>query len=128
MKFNVLNLLGNGQDTYKVRAIHPPLDYTSKCQPMNVCLNRPLKAMLRKCWVNYTSNAIKKFPSSTEDPNFKIPTPTRQEMIDWVDTAYQYLSSNPTLIQNLLEVCGITSSDPKKSETSNFINDAWKRH
>ena len=83
---------------------------------MDVCLNRPFKAVLRICWVNYISDGIEKFPSSTEDPNFKIPTPTRQEMIDWVNTAYQNLSSNPTLIQNSFEVCGITSSDPRNNE------------
>ena len=87
---------------------------------MDVCLNRPFKAVLRKCWVNYISDTIEKFPSSTEDPNFKIPSPTRQDMIDWVDTAYQNLSSNPTLIQNSFEVCGIMSSDPKKVRNNEF--------
>ena len=30
-----------------------PAGCTSKCQPMDVCLNKPFKAILRKCWVNY---------------------------------------------------------------------------
>ena len=32
-----------------------PAGCTSKCQPMDVCLNKPLKAILRKYWVNYIS-------------------------------------------------------------------------
>ena len=31
---------------------------TSKCQPMDVCINKAFKAILRKCWVNYISKII----------------------------------------------------------------------
>ena len=37
-----------------------PAGCTSKCQPMDVCLNRPFKAVLRKCWVDYISDTIEK--------------------------------------------------------------------
>ena len=35
-----------------------PRDCTSKCQLMDVCINKPLKAILRKCWVEYMSEMI----------------------------------------------------------------------
>lgn len=104
-----------------------PAGCTSKCQPMDVCLNRPFKAVLRKCWVKYISDTIEEFPSSTEDPNFKIPSPTRQDMVDWVDTAFQSLASNPTLIRNSFHVCGITSSDPKKVRNNEFYQQCMEQ-
>ena len=80
---------------------------TSKCQPMDVCLNKPFKAILRKCWVNYISNA-------SQDPSFKIPTPTRQQMVDWVKKAFDYLTRNQEMVKHSFEVCGITVSDNEK--------------
>ena len=32
-----------------------PPGCTSKCQPMDVCLDKPFKTILRKCWVEYVS-------------------------------------------------------------------------
>ena len=58
-----------------------PPECTSKCQPMDVCINKPLKAILRKCWVNYISKLIEKMPATTPD-DFKLPPPSRQDMVD----------------------------------------------
>ena len=77
--------------------------------------------------MKYISDTIEEFPSSTEDPNFKIPSPTRQDMVDWVDTAFQSLASNPTLIRNSFHVCGITSSDPKKVRNNEFYQQCMKQ-
>ena len=32
-----------------------PPGCTSKCQPMDVCIDKPFKTILRKCWVEYVS-------------------------------------------------------------------------
>ena len=53
-----------------------PAGCTSKCQPMDVCLNKPFKAILRKCWVSYISSVVETFPDASLEPSFKIPTPT----------------------------------------------------
>ena len=95
-----------------------PAGCTSKCQPMDVCLNRPFKAVLRKCWVEYISNTIEEFDSV--DPDFKIPSPTRQNMVDWVKTAYDRLAENTNIVRNSFEVCGITASHPNKVRNSDF--------
>ena len=56
--------------------------YTSKCQPIDVCMNKPFKAILHKCWVNYISKIIEQMPATTPD-DFKHPPPSRQDMIGW---------------------------------------------
>ena len=53
-----------------------PAGCISKCQSMDVCLNKPFKAILRKCWVNYISSVVEAFPDASQDASFKIPTPT----------------------------------------------------
>ena len=63
-------------------ALSIPAGCTSKCQPMDVCLNKPFKAILRKCWVNYISSVVETSPDASQDPSFKILTPTRQQMVD----------------------------------------------
>ena len=52
----------------------------SKCHPMDVCINKPFKAILRKCWVTYISKIIEQMPATTPD-DFKLPPPSRQDMV-----------------------------------------------
>ena len=42
-----------------------PPGYTSKCQPMNVCINKQFKAIPCICWVNYISKIIEQMPATT---------------------------------------------------------------
>ena len=58
-----------------------PADCTSKCQPTDVSLKKPLKAVLR-CLVTYVESVIEGFPDANSDTSFKLPVPTRQHMID----------------------------------------------
>ena len=69
-----------------------PAGCTSKCQPMDVCLIKPFKVILQKCWVNYISSVVETFPDTSQGPSFKIPTPARQQMVDWVKEAFNYLT------------------------------------
>ena len=39
----------------------------SKCQSMDVCINKPFKAILRKCWVTYISKIIEQIPATTPE-------------------------------------------------------------
>ena len=42
-----------------------PAGCTSKYQPIDVCLNKPFKAILRKCWLNYISSVVETFPDAS---------------------------------------------------------------
>ena len=75
----------------KTNTLAIPAGCTSKCQPMDVCLNKPFKVILQKCWVNYISGVVETFPNTSQDPSFKIPTPAWQQMVDCVKEALNYL-------------------------------------
>ena len=59
-----------------------PAGCTSKCQPMDACLNKSFKAILRKCWVKYVSNVVESFPEANSNSSFKLPVLTCHHMID----------------------------------------------
>ena len=110
----------------KTNTLAIPAGCTSKCQPMDVCLNKPFKAILRKCWVNYISSVVETFPDASQDPSFKIPTPTRQQMVDWVKEAFDYLTRNQEMVKHSFEVCGITVSDTEKVRNADFYEQCMK--
>ena len=52
-------------------------------------------------------------PATTHD-DFKLPPPSRQDMVDWVEEAYKLISSDKDMLMCPFYVCGITTSDPAK--------------
>ena len=60
---------------------------------MDVCLNNPFKAVLRKCWVKYVASVVESFPDENST-NSKISIPTHQQMIDWVKEGNDYLAQD----------------------------------
>ena len=96
-----------------------PPGCTSKCQPMDVCINKPFKAILRKCWVTYISKIIEQMPATTPD-DFKLPPPSRQDMVHRVAEAYRLTSSDKDMVKCSFDVCGITTSDPAKARSGSF--------
>ena len=87
-----------------------PPGCTSKCQPMDVCINKTVKAILRQCWVNYISKIIEQIQATTPD-DFKLPLPSRQDIVDWVVEAYKLITSDEDIVMRSFDVCRITTSD-----------------
>ena len=98
-----------------------PPGCTSKCQPMDACINKPFKAILRKCLVTYISKIIEEMPATTSD-DFKLPPPSRQDMVDWFEAAYRLISSDKDMVKCSFDVCGITTSDPAKVRSGSFYD------
>ena len=82
----------------------------SKCQPMDVCINKPFKTILRK---------IEQMPATTPN-DFQLPPPSRQDMVDWVEEAYKLISSDKDTVMHSFDVCGVTTSDPVKVRSGSF--------
>ena len=58
-------------------------------------------------------------PATTPD-NFKLPRPSRQDMVDWVEEAYKLISSEKNIVMCSFDVSGITTSDPAKVRSRSF--------
>ena len=58
---------------------------TSKLQPLDVSINKPFKQILKGCWTNFIH---------TE----KIKTASKQQVLDWVVTAWQNMKDRRELI------------------------------
>ena len=102
-----------------------PPGCTSKCQPMDVCINKPLNAILHKCWVTYISKIIEQIPATTPD-DFKLPPPSRQDMVDWVEEEYRLISSDKDMGKRSFDVCGIATSDPAKVRNGSFYDNCMR--
>ena len=62
-----------------------PPGCTSKCQPLNVCIYKHFKSVLRNCWEDYVEDIVTNL--SEEEQNIeklKLPSPSRQAIVNWV--------------------------------------------
>ena len=84
-----------------------PPDCTSKCQPMDVYINKLFMAILRKCLVEHVSEVINK-------EYVQLRPPSRQDMVDWVEKAFNYISNNTQMVSRSLDIWDITAIDSSK--------------
>ena len=85
-------------------SIIPP-GCTSKVQPVDVSLNKPFKAILKHKWEEYMQDMAEK-----EGAHQKVPTPTKQSVVEWVIEANDYLASNAAMVSKSFKVCGISNA------------------
>ena len=64
-------------------------------------------------------------PAITPD-NFKLPSPSQQEMVDWVKEAYKLVSSDKDMVMRSFDVCVITTSDPTKVRSGSFYEKSMR--
>ena len=72
------------------------------------------------------SSLVETFADASQDPSFKIPTPTRQQMVDWVKKAFDYLTRNEEMVKHSFEICGMTVSDTEKVRNADFCKRCMK--
>ena len=53
--------------------------------------------------------------------SFKLPPPSRQNIVNWIAEGINYLKNHPDLIENLFGICGITTNDPGKVRNYEFL-------
>ena len=78
---------------------------TSKLQPLDVCLDKPFK-VCRKFFSDYCCTQL----STSENPNNRLKTASKPEVLHWVVAAQSHLSSKPEIIAKSFQVTGILPS------------------
>ena len=100
--------------------VHPGC--TLKCQPLDVCRNKPLKGVLRNCWEDYVAYIVTNLSKEEQNSGkFKLPSPSRQAIINWVVEDFSYLQSHPEMIEKSFSVCGITTHNLQKVRNDEFL-------
>ena len=69
-----------------------PPGCTSKCQPLDVCINKPFKGVLHNCWEDYVADIVTNLSEEEQNSEkFKLPSPSRQAIVYWVAESFFYL-------------------------------------
>ena len=77
-----------------------PPGCTSKCQPLDVCINKPFKGVLRNCWQDYVADIVTNLSGEEQNSEkFKLPSLSRQAIVNWVAEGFSYLQSHPEMIK-----------------------------
>ena len=96
---------------------------TLKCQPLDVSINKPFKAVLRNCWEDYVTNFVTNLSEEEQqNEDFRLASPSRQDIINWVAEGFEFLKTRTKMIQKSFLVCGITTTDPDKIWTDLLKN------
>ena len=94
----------------------PPGCY-SKCQSLDVCISKPFKGVLRNCWEDYGAYIVTNLSEEEQNSEkFKLPSPSRQAIVNWVAEGFSYIQSHPEMIEKYFSLCGITTHNPSESE------------
>ena len=101
-----------------------PAGCISKCQSVDVSLDKQFKAVLIRSWVKYASSVVEGFTDANNDTSFKLPVPTRQHMIDWVKEGFDYLVQD----QEMVKFAALAHRIQIKCGIVPFSNSVWERH
>ncbi len=83
---------------------------TSKVQPLDVCLNKPFKGVLRQRWIQYIDAQVASASASPEAPPNKLKTAPKETICDWIKDGLDYLKDHNDNVKKSFLVCGITNS------------------
>ena len=78
---------------------------TTKIQPLDVCLNKPFKSILRQHWVKYIDAMVAATPNPT-----KLTTTSKVTICDWIKAGLDFLKQNKSTVKKAFLVCGMTNS------------------
>lgn len=96
--------------------------HTSKCQPLDVCFNNPFIDVLRNLSEPYITNIVTELTEIDQQrERFDIPSPSRQDMVNWIAKGINYLKNHPDFIENSFRVCGMTTNDLGKVGNDKFL-------
>ena len=78
---------------------------TSKVQPLDVCLNKPFKSLLRGCWQEYIDSLV------SNDPDLKkLKTASKETICQWVQKGLDDLRKKEKIVKKSFLVCGLSNA------------------
>ena len=85
-----------------------PAGCTSKCQPLDVYIHKPFKGGLRNFSEDYVANIVINLTETKHQrESFKLPSPSRQDVVNLIAEGINYLKNHHNMIENSFRVCGI---------------------
>ena len=95
---------------------------TSKCQPLDVFVNKPFEGVLRNCWEDYVADIVTNLSEEEQNSEkFKLPSPSRQAIVNWVAEGFSYLESHPEMMEKSFSVCEIRTHNLQKVRNNEFL-------
>ena len=79
---------------------------TSKVQPLDVSINKPIKTSMRASWTEYIQAESKLLVSKEIT---KLRPPTKQDIIDWLEKAVNNVGKRRELVAHSFKVIGISN-------------------
>ena len=74
-----------------------PPGCTSKCHPLDVCIYKHFKGVLRNCWEDYVADIVTNLSEEEQNSEkFKLPSPSRQTIVNWVAEGFFFLLTEPS--------------------------------
>ena len=86
---------------------------------MDACINKTFKVILRKCWVEYVSEM-------TNKERVQLSHRSHQDMVDWVEKAFNYISNDTQMFIRSFDICGINTTDSSKVRNGPLYKVVWK--
>lgn len=121
-KAHTTDAVQNTLEEINTKAPVIPGGCTSKVQPLDVCVNKPFKQLLKASWAQYLKRAV----SSTQDGT-KVKTATRQEVTDWIVSAWQAMKEKRELIRKSFQVCALIESSPSVVRKDDVVRRALEK-
>ena len=80
------------------------------------------KGVLRKFWEDFVTNIVtNRNKTDQQRESFKLPYPSRQNIVNWIAGGINYLKNHLDMIEDSFHVCEITTNDPCKVRNFEFI-------
>lgn len=78
---------------------------TSKIQPLDVCLNKPFKSILRRKWVEFIDSQV-----ATDLNPEKLTAASKQKCCEWIREGVDYIQDHEEMVKKAFLVCGISNA------------------
>ena len=93
--------------------VNVPKACTFKVQPLDVCINKPFKPILKDCWEGQVVKVVKAAgDEASNNPSFKLGFPTKQDIVNWVHRRCVFMQESKAMSLLFFEVCDITTTIP----------------